>query len=90
MWLVGCAGWAMQILWGSEVAIAKRNFDVVVVGAGGAGLRAALQLAEGWLSVAVLSRFSRRARTRWRRRADRCGARQTWARTRGCGTCTIR
>jgi len=25
------------------VAIAKRNFDVVVVGAGGAGLRASLQ-----------------------------------------------
>src|SRR6266436_833823 len=49
---------------GSEVAIAKRNFDVVVVGAGGAGLRAALQLAEAGLSVAVLSKvFPTRSHT---------------------------
>src|SRR4030088_926058 len=49
---------------GSEVAIAKRNFDVVVVGAGGAGLRAALQLSEAGLSVAVLSKvFPTRSHT---------------------------
>src|SRR5258706_16329951 len=39
---------------GSEVAFAKRNFDVVVVGAGGAGLRAALQLSEAGLRVGGL------------------------------------
>src|SRR5882762_4905518 len=49
---------------GSEVAIAKRNFDVVVVGAGGAGMRASLQLSEGGLSVAVLSKvFPTRSHT---------------------------
>jgi succinate dehydrogenase / fumarate reductase, flavoprotein subunit len=46
------------------VALAKRTFDVVVVGAGGAGLRAALQLSEGGLSVAVLSKvFPTRSHT---------------------------
>src|SRR3979490_1007601 len=49
---------------GSEVAIAKRNFEVVGVGAGGAGLRASLQLAEAGLSVAVLSKvFPTRSHT---------------------------
>src|SRR5439155_1453793 len=49
---------------GSEVAIAKRNFDVVVVGAGGAGLRAALQLSEAGLKTAVLSKvFPTRSHT---------------------------
>jgi len=46
------------------LALAKRSFDVVVVGAGGAGLRAALQLAEAGLSVAVLSKvFPTRSHT---------------------------
>jgi succinate dehydrogenase / fumarate reductase flavoprotein subunit len=46
------------------VAIARRTFDVVVVGAGGAGLRAALQLSEAGLSVAVLSKvFPTRSHT---------------------------
>jgi succinate dehydrogenase / fumarate reductase flavoprotein subunit len=46
------------------VAPAKRSFDVVVVGAGGAGLRAALQLSEAGLSVAVLSKvFPTRSHT---------------------------
>src|SRR5258706_2164813 len=49
---------------GSEVAIAKRSFDAVVVGAGGAGLRAALQLSEAGLAVAVLSKgFPTRSHT---------------------------
>src|SRR3981081_1824561 len=49
---------------GSEVAVAKANVDVVVVGAGGAGLRAALQLSEAGLSVAVLSKvFPTRSHT---------------------------
>jgi succinate dehydrogenase / fumarate reductase flavoprotein subunit len=44
--------------------VAKRNFDVVIVGAGGAGMRAALQLAESGLKVAVLSKvFPTRSHT---------------------------
>ena len=46
------------------MAIAKRQFDAVVVGAGGSGLRAALQLAEAGLKVAVLSKvFPTRSHT---------------------------
>ncbi|MGH8619865.1 MAG: succinate dehydrogenase flavoprotein subunit [Burkholderiales bacterium] len=44
--------------------IAKRQFDAVVVGAGGSGLRAALQLAEAGLKTAVLSKvFPTRSHT---------------------------
>jgi succinate dehydrogenase / fumarate reductase flavoprotein subunit len=46
------------------VAIVKRKFDVVIVGAGGAGMRAALQLSEVGLKVAVLSKvFPTRSHT---------------------------
>jgi succinate dehydrogenase / fumarate reductase, flavoprotein subunit len=46
------------------MAIAKKTVDAVVVGAGGAGMRAALQLAESGLSVAVLSKvFPTRSHT---------------------------
>lgn len=46
------------------MAIAKRKFDVVIVGAGGAGMRAALQLSEAGLKVAVLSKvFPTRSHT---------------------------
>ncbi|MBM3342931.1 MAG: succinate dehydrogenase flavoprotein subunit [Betaproteobacteria bacterium] len=46
------------------MAIAVRQFDAVVVGAGGSGLRAALQLAEANLKVAVLSKvFPTRSHT---------------------------
>lgn len=46
------------------VAIQKRTFDVVIVGAGGAGMRASLQLAQAGLSVAVLSKvFPTRSHT---------------------------
>ncbi len=46
------------------MAITKRQFDAVVVGAGGSGLRAALQLAEANLRVAVLSKvFPTRSHT---------------------------
>jgi succinate dehydrogenase / fumarate reductase flavoprotein subunit len=41
-----------------------RKFDAIVVGAGGAGMRASLQLAESGLSVAVLSKvFPTRSHT---------------------------
>ena len=36
--------------------ITKRKFDVVIVGAGGSGLRAALELSKAGLSVASLSK----------------------------------
>ncbi len=46
------------------MAISRRQYDAVVVGAGGAGLRAALQLAEAGLKVAVLSKvFPTRSHT---------------------------
>ncbi|MGB3426077.1 MAG: succinate dehydrogenase flavoprotein subunit [Castellaniella sp.] len=45
-------------------SLPRRQFDVVVVGAGGAGLRCALQLAQAGLSVAVLSKvFPTRSHT---------------------------
>jgi succinate dehydrogenase / fumarate reductase flavoprotein subunit len=44
--------------------ISKRSFDAVIVGGGGAGLRAALQLAQADLKVAVLSKvFPTRSHT---------------------------
>jgi len=46
------------------MSLAKRSFDAVVVGAGGAGLRAALQLAEAGLKTAVLTKvFPTRSHT---------------------------
>ena len=46
------------------MTVAKRSFDVVVVGAGGSGMRAALQLAHAGLKVAVLSKvFPTRSHT---------------------------
>jgi succinate dehydrogenase / fumarate reductase flavoprotein subunit len=46
------------------VSVAVRKFDAVVVGAGGAGLRAALQLAEAGLRTAVLTKvFPTRSHT---------------------------
>jgi succinate dehydrogenase / fumarate reductase flavoprotein subunit len=46
------------------MSIAKRTFDAVIIGAGGAGLRAALQLAHANLKVAVVSKvFPTRSHT---------------------------
>jgi len=45
-------------------SVAKRRFDVVIVGAGGSGMRASLQLARAGLKVAVLSKvFPTRSHT---------------------------
>jgi succinate dehydrogenase / fumarate reductase flavoprotein subunit len=45
-------------------SISKRRFDAVIVGAGGAGMRASLQLARAGLNVAVLSKvFPTRSHT---------------------------
>jgi succinate dehydrogenase / fumarate reductase, flavoprotein subunit len=44
--------------------IARRKFDVIIVGAGGSGMRASLQLARAGLNVAVLSKvFPTRSHT---------------------------
>ena len=44
--------------------LARRKFDVVIVGAGGSGMRASLQLARAGLNVAVLSKvFPTRSHT---------------------------
>jgi len=46
------------------VKVAKRTFDAVIVGAGGAGLRAALQLSEAGMKTAVLTKvFPTRSHT---------------------------
>ena len=46
------------------MAVGVRQFDAVIVGAGGAGMRAAIELAEAGLSVAVLSKvFPTRSHT---------------------------
>jgi succinate dehydrogenase flavoprotein subunit len=48
----------------NATSIPRRRFDVVVVGAGGSGMRAALQLANAGLNVAVLSKvFPTRSHT---------------------------
>jgi succinate dehydrogenase / fumarate reductase, flavoprotein subunit len=48
----------------TAAALPVRKFDAIVVGAGGAGMRASLQLAEAGLSVAVLSKvFPTRSHT---------------------------
>ncbi|ENG0264662.1 TPA: FAD-binding protein, partial [Burkholderia multivorans] len=39
-----------------KTSLPRRKFDVVIVGAGGSGLRAALQLSRAGLSVGVLSK----------------------------------
>jgi succinate dehydrogenase / fumarate reductase, flavoprotein subunit len=48
----------------STSKLARRKFDVVIVGAGGSGMRASLQLARAGLNVAVLSKvFPTRSHT---------------------------
>jgi succinate dehydrogenase / fumarate reductase flavoprotein subunit len=47
-----------------KTSVPRRRFDVVIIGAGGAGMRASLQLAEAGLNVAVLSKvFPTRSHT---------------------------
>ena len=45
-------------------ALPRRRFDAVIIGAGGSGMRASLQLAEAGLNVAVLTKvFPTRSHT---------------------------
>ena len=54
----------MQALPSSSKALTRRRFDVVIIGAGGSGMRASLQLARAGLNVAVLSKvFPTRSHT---------------------------
>jgi succinate dehydrogenase / fumarate reductase flavoprotein subunit len=47
-----------------KTSVPRRRYDVVIIGAGGAGMRASLQLAEAGLNVAVLSKvFPTRSHT---------------------------
>ena len=56
------------------------TYDVVVVGAGGSGLRATLGMAEAGLKTACVTRCSRRAATPSPRRAASPRASETWGR----------
>jgi len=54
----------MSLRIAGTASLPVRRFDALVVGAGGSGMRASLQLAEGGLSVAVLSKvFPTRSHT---------------------------
>jgi succinate dehydrogenase / fumarate reductase flavoprotein subunit len=54
----------VQSMANSVAKIARRRFDAVIVGAGGAGMRCSLQLAQAGLSVAVLTKvFPTRSHT---------------------------
>ncbi|MFZ4502289.1 MAG: FAD-binding protein, partial [Burkholderiaceae bacterium] len=45
-------------------SLPRRKFDAVIIGAGGAGMRCSLQLAESGMNVAVLSKvFPTRSHT---------------------------
>ena len=54
----------MSVVSSANSSITKRKFDVVIVGAGGSGMRASLQLSRAGLNVAVLSKvFPTRSHT---------------------------
>ena len=54
----------MSVTSSTSSSITKRKFDVVIVGAGGSGMRASLQLSRAGLNVAVLSKvFPTRSHT---------------------------
>lgn len=55
---------AIPLMSAGTAALSRRKFDVVIVGAGGSGMRASLQLALAGLNVAVLSKvFPTRSHT---------------------------
>jgi len=67
--------------------IERRQFDTLIIGAGGGGLRASLQLAEANLSVAVVSKvFPTRSHTV----AAQGGMNAAWAIRMRSNTCVER
>ena len=73
---------------GRAYPIEDHTFDVVVVGAGGSGLRAWSAAARPACAPPASPRCFPPARIRWRRRAASPPRSATWARTTGAGTCT--
>ena len=73
---------------GRAYTFTDHTYDVVVVGAGGSGLRATLGAAQAGLSTACISKVfptrsqPSRRKVAWRRRSA------TWVRTTGAGTCS--
>ena len=53
----------------TKANITTRKFDVIIVGAGGSGMRASLELSRAGLNVASLSKVFPTARTPWPHRA---------------------
>ena len=56
--------WRYDNMGAISMAVARNTFDAVIIGAGGAGMRAALQMARSGLNVALLSKvFPTRSHT---------------------------
>src|SRR5204862_5146654 len=61
---VGDSSFVETLVSASMSKVSRRKFDVVIVGAGGSGMRASLQLSLAGLNVAVLSKvFPTRSHT---------------------------
>jgi glycine/D-amino acid oxidase-like deaminating enzyme len=73
---------------GKAYSIVDHTFDVVVVGAGGAGLRATVGCSQAGLRTACITKVFPPARTRWRLKGASPRPWATWGRTTGAGTCT--
>src|SRR6185312_1497602 len=79
---------AIPMLNGRAYPIEDQTYDVVVVGAGGSGLRAVIGCSEAELRTACITKvFPTRSHTVARKAALRQRS-ATWARTIGAGTCT--
>ena len=76
---------------GRAYEFTDHSFDVVVVGAGGAGLRATLGCSQAGLKTACVTKvFPTRSHTVAAQGGISPHRSATWARTTGAGTCTIR
>ena len=73
----------------TEYTYETHEYDVVVVGAGGAGLRATLGMAEQGLRTACVTKVFPTRSTLWRRRAGLRRPCPIWVLTIGSGTCMI-